>query len=119
MWNLGGGVVGEVAGAVGEREQQAGGSQAEGGLGVAGREADRRGSGGQAGGERSWAAGSSACLAPPVGDVLRQVVLAEGRQQPLHPLLKALGGTRVPRSRDYRHVHVAAGWAGRGRWQRR
>lgn len=46
--------------------------------------------------------------AAPVGDVLRQVELAEGGQQALHPLLKALGRPRVPRRRDDGHMDVAA-----------
>lgn len=54
------------------------------------------------------AAGPTRPARPPVGDVLRQVQLAEGGQQPLNPLLKALGGARVARRRHDRHVHVAA-----------
>ena len=50
----------------------------------------------------------------PVGDVLRQVELAERGQQALHALLKALGGARVARGGDDRDVHVAAAAAARG-----
>lgn len=46
---------------------------------------------------------------PPVGDVLRQVELPEGREQPFHPLLKPLRRPRVPRCRHDCHVNVAAG----------
>ena len=61
-----------------------------------------------------WAPAACPPPPPPVCDVLRQVELPEGRQQPLHPLLKALGGAGVARRRHYRHMHVAAPQGGQG-----